>query len=259
MANELQGGGSLPHRLALREAIKTIEASGEYICNNQPLATKNGKKNVRVAQSYLWSQIPLNSNVSSYVFNVIDQQYNVGTQGLLPMERRLKQQDVFFTYKLGFYLLCVSTAAETNYQFTLMTFPSANFYGNAPWGIPIANLMGLWTAGQLNVTVNGDVLTPAWDMGQHLVIPQTQVPPVGINGSPFFDQVNLNEDGYVVVEPNWIINGGNNNIYTVAYPNNYLNITTGSTGGIGNGFQLHLVLKWQGFLAQNVSSIMDAK
>lgn len=238
-----------PHRHAYMEMCKTIEAGGDYVVNSDGRARKENKKNLRAAQSFLWSQIPLSAGSSSYVFNVQDGLFNVGNPGLLPMEKRLKLQDVFFTYALGFYLTCAATGGgNTNYQFELMTFPSANFYGG---GTPnLDTMVGLWTSGVLNVTVNGDTLTPAWDMGQHFYVPQTQVPANPVSGSPYYDQRDLADDGWVVTEPNWIINGGNNNIYTVNYPNTYANINLGTA-------KWNLVMKWQGFLVQNASSIMD--
>ena len=234
------------HRLAYNAAVNTVTRSGEYVVNDEKGARTKGKKNIRLAQSYLWSETQLTGN-SSYVMNVLDNKYNVGSSNLYPMEKRLKQQDVFFTYALGFFILPISPGGGS-FQFQLMTFPSAQFFGSGGSNLP--SLLGLWTAGSLNVTVNGETLTPAWDLGQHLSIPQTQVPANPIAGSIFYDQLDLSQDGLAVVEPNWIVNGGNDNQYIINYPSNYSSI------GLGT-LNYHIVLKWYGFLAQNASSIMD--
>jgi len=242
-------------RKAYLNAVAALQADGQYIVNDTERAIKMGKKNIRVAQSYVCSEINMTANSSSYVLNVIDQQYNVGNNNLLPSERRIKQQDVFFTYALGFYIR--QTNGWQGLSYILQTFPTAATNGPAPSFYPDAStLMGIWTDGTLQVTVNGDVLTPAWDLSQHLCINQSQENPGGVPVTPFYDQVNLGEDGQVITEPNWIINGGNNNIYQITYPNNYGNIFGGVNAG-STSITTSIVMKWYGFLAQNASSIMN--
>jgi len=242
------------HRLAYDVMVRQIEQNGQYIVNNEQKAGQLNKKNIRAAQSYLWSEIPLNPNNSSYQFNVRNGVANLGQPGIVPGENRLKDQDVFFAYGLGFYMRVLSTnMANTAFQNQLFTFPSANFYGS----LQIERMLGLWTEGQLVVKTNGETLTPSWDMGQHLVIPQTQVlaAPGPSSTAPFYDQEDLASDGVVITEPNWIINGGNDNNYTVNYPNNFVSFQLPDP--TTTNWRVSLVMKWQGFLAQNASSIMN--
>ena len=259
----MPGKGLLaPHRLAYEVMKKQIEQDGINVVNNEQLAATQKKKNIRAAQSYLWSEIPLTPGSSTYQFNVKNGVPNIGNAGIVPGEIRLKDQDVFFTYALGFYLrVLVSGSNQTNWQNFLFTFPSAVFGGLTP-GPAVWNqeaLTGLWTEGALSVKTNGEDLTPRWDMGQHLYIPQTQAP-VAV---PFptqsylnwFDEVDLSENGLVVTEPNWIINGGNDNNYTVTYPQNYGSFAVPDP--LTTNWRISLVMKWQGFLAQNASSIMN--
>lgn len=242
-------------RKAYLNAVAALQADGQYIVNNTEQAIKMQKKNIRVAQSYVCSEIIMTPTSSSYVLNVIDQQYNVGNNNLLPSERRIKQQDVFFTYALGFYIR--QTNGWQGLPYILQTFPTAATNGAAPFFYPdVSTLQGIWTDGTLTVTVNGDVLTPAWDLSQHLCINQSQANPGGVPVTPFQDQVNLGEDGQVITEPNWIINGGNNNIYQINYPNNYGNIL-GGVNLASSSISTSIVMKWYGFLAQNASSIMN--
>jgi hypothetical protein len=73
-----------------------------------------------------------------------------------------------------------------------------------------------------------------------------------------FDQINYANDGLIVTEPNWIINGGNNNLYTVTYGNNWAAVIGASSGGNQNStIPLFGIMVWDGWLAQNASSIMD--
>lgn len=248
------------HRQAYKEMIMQIEEGGQYMVNSEIRAKKAGKLNCRAAQSVLWSQQPLVANNSQYLFQVKDGVSNLGNSGgLLPGEVRLKDQDVFFCYAFAFYLLCYnegfSATSPQRLSMTLMTFPSATFVPGAP---DLFALTGLWTMGRLSVKVNGETLTPVWDMGQHYYIPQTQQP-VTWTGAPALDQIDLGDDGFVITEPNWIINGGNDNQYIINYPNNYSVIANALTELLtGSGvYTFHAVCKWQGFLAQNVSSIMN--
>jgi hypothetical protein len=242
-------------RKAYMNAVNAIQSDSNYVCNDEAKSIATGKYNVTVAQSYVWSEIPVNPNNSQYVFNVIDQQYNVGNAALLPAERRVKQQDVFFTYALWFGIR-ISGGGQGSQQ-TLQTFPSAYYQGPSPLFFPdVTTLVALWNTGVLNVTVNGNVLTPAWDLSQHLVINQTETSTQGGPlPDPLYNQVDNGQDGFVVVEPNWIINGANNNIYQVNYPNNYNNIFGGVNAG--TSVTVNLIMRWYGFLAQNVSSIMN--
>lgn len=247
------------HRKAYEEMVRQIMASGDYVVNNQAAASDGKKLNIRAAQSFIWSQIPLNASNSTYLFNVKDGVSNLGNSGgILPGEVRLKDQDVFFTYALGFYLVCYNEALAGlpgRLSGALMTFPCSEFL---PFSADLFALQMLWTMGRLTSKVNGEILTPAWDMGQHFLVPQTQQP-YNWSGNPAWDQIDLSDDGFAIVEPNWIINGGNNNEYSVNYPNNYNNIAASLNQLSSSGSQMtfHLVMKWQGFLAQNVSSIMN--
>lgn len=242
-------------RRAYNQAVKMIEADGTYVVNDTHGSLMTGKNNIRMAQSYVWSEIPMNASTSQYVLNVIDQQYNVGNTNLLPSELRVKQQDVFFSYAIAFYIRPIVPGWQGT-QYNIMTFPSASMQGPLPNFYPDPScLSGIWLSGKLNVSVGGDVLTPAWDLSQHYVVNQTEASTGGVPPNPYYDQVNFAEDGFAITEPNWIINGGNNNIYQVTYPSNYNNIF----GGVNTGstIQVSLIMKLSGFLAQNASSIMN--
>lgn len=252
------------HRAAYRNAINTIEGRvpdektgqmvrqmrdgrpvSKYVVNRE----EQGYKKIKLTRSYLRTEILLTSNLTSYNFALLTNQVAPGSNGINPTEQRLKQQDVFFCHRLGFYIYCAATSGGTTiYRYQLMTFPNPSFYGSS--GLQLEQMMGLWTTGQLQVTVNNDVLTPAWDLLQHMIVNQSMTSAVYQPTSNYFNQNDYTKDGLVVVEPNWVLNGGNDNEYVISYPQSLSSIGLGTS-------QMWLTLKFEGFLAQNCSSIMD--
>lgn len=251
------------HRAAYRNAINTIEGrapnektgvmermmrDGKYVSKYVVNREEPGFKKIKLTRSYLRTEILLNPALTSYNFQLLTNQVAPGSTGVNPTEQRLKQQDVFFCHRLGFYIYCAATAyGNTIYRFQMMTFPNPTLYGS---GLQLEQMMGLWTSGQLQVTVNNDVLTPAWDLLQHMIVNQSMTSAIYQPTSNYFNQNDYTKDGLVVVEPNWVLNGGNDNEYVITYPQSI------STMGIGT-YQFWLTLKFEGFLAQNCSSIMD--
>ncbi len=274
-------GGAAPHREAYRNAIQVLEQvygqNGEpvrmnptthtypagsykkYTVNrppdgNDPTESGGRSKQIRMTQSYLRSDCQLSQNLSTYNFGILDREASTGNNSILPQEQRLKQQDVFFVYDLGFYVYCSATAAaNTTFKYELMTFPNPNFYsGFGAGAINLDQLCALWQAAVLQVQVNNNVLTPNWDIAQHFYVPETQINTTIWPSGNYFNEIDLGRDGRQVVEPNWIINGGNNNQYIINYP---VSLTTLNFGS----FTLYISLIWRGFLAQNCSSLMDNK
>lgn len=235
------------HQNAYKNAVSILEADGQFVVNSKTKASKTGAKNIRVAQSTLVSEIPLNTSITSYQFEWLDNKYNTGSTGLFPNEIRLKQQDVLFAFRVGFYLRCTS-AGGGGFENILFTFPSGLIAGTG--GSTFNKMYGVWTGAKLSITTNGEVITPVVDLGKSLVVPQTQAPVNAISGSMPFDQVDLDNDGWILMEPNPILNGGNDNQWIVSYPSNFSNY------GLGTA-TWHLVMKVEGWLAQNASSIMN--
>lgn len=225
----------------------------KYVVNRE----EPGFKKIKVTRSYLRCEILLQPTLTAYSFAVLQNvsaNNGPGNPGVNPTEQRLKQQDVFFCNRLGFYLyMAVSNGGNTEFRFILVTCPVSTFLSG---GVDPVQMYALWTTGTLQVTVNNDVLTPAWDMLQHMYIPLLQGDPSGGIGPAweYLQPHRPTEDGIVTVEPNWVLNGGNDNEYVVTYPQSL------NTMGISSvTARFYLVLKLEGFLAQNCSSIMDNK
>jgi hypothetical protein len=243
---------------AYMRAKRILEGSGQYIVNDDEKGRSLKKPVIRVAQSNLVSIIPINSASTNYQLNTLANQPNLGNAGILTMEKRLKLQDVFFTSSLGYFLTVLSqtnaAGTYTNIQFQFFCNPVPSLGGVAGVG-DLAALMGIWSLGTLEVKTNGETITPDWWLWNHMVINQTESNFAGAPMNPFWDQQNFPEDGFYVVEPNWILNGGNDNNYTIKYGNTWGNIWAGANAANGNQFAIALV--WDGWLAQNASSIMN--
>ncbi len=235
-------------------AKKMLEGSGQYVVNDDERGRQLQKPVLRVAQSNLVSIIPISAASTNYVFNTLANQPNLGNAGILTLEKRLKLQDVFFTSALGFFLTAFNAGGYTPIHFQMWTNPVPSLGGVAGLGDPAA-LMGIWTTGNLEVKVNGETVTPNWWLWKHMVINQTESNFAGVPINPFWDQQNFAEDGFQVVEPNWILNGGNDNLYTVTYGNDWGQVLGGANAG--NTYQFAIVMVWDGWLAQNASSIMN--
>ena len=234
------------HRMAYANAIATLEKKTDISVN----ADVPGKRRITMTQSFLRTEQDLNPNITNYSFGITVNQPN-SNGAVNPTETRLTLQDVFFAYKVGFYIsLQTSSAGNTSYKNQLMTFPNPQFYGAA--GLDLNLMQGLWTNGKLSLKINNAVITPAWDLKKHLDVPQTQVNTVSWpNTNGFFNEFDGDNYGMCTIEPNWIFNGGSNIDLQINYPDSLTNIGIGNTAK----FRLHLI--FEGFLAQNASSIMD--
>jgi len=239
---------------------RTLEKSGMTV--NDPMQPNT----IRMARSYLRSEIFLNLGSTEFTFPILTNDPSPGSPipTPTPTEVRLKQQDVFFTCELGFFIYCYQTAGGNQlFKYQDMTFPDPNMNGGA-WvgGLGMVQAIALWLTAQLNVQVNNVAVTPIYPLRRHCMVPVGQIiangvflpaqpPSTGLTET--FNQINYDCDGYQEIWPNWILNGGNNNQYTLRYPQPVGNL------GVVAGAQLWLALEWHGFLAQNASSIMSMK
>lgn len=239
---------ALANRLAYANAVAKLESKGNVIVNRKD--NTGQRREIRMTQSFLRTEQNLNQNITNYSFGITNNQPNAsGT--IFPTEQRLTLQDVFFAYKVGFYISMQSTSgANTTYKNQLMTFPNPQFYLSG--GIDLNLMQGLWTNGVLNLKINNEVITPAWDLRKHMDVPVNQLNTIGWpNTDQFFNQFDGDNFGMCTIEPNWIFNGGSNIDLEINYAESLTNI------GIGSAAVMRLHLIFEGFLAQNASSIMD--
>jgi hypothetical protein len=239
-------------RRVYKDAVGLLEENGQYKVNNPIAARKQGRRLLRMASSKIVSVIPLTAADTSYQLNVMNDQPNLGNSGILTQERRLTMQDVFFTSSIGFFLTSLSTAYPP-IHFQWWTFPSPSL-GGILGLLDLSALMGIWS-GNMEVKVNGEVLTPKHLLLDHCVINQTETAFASTPVNPWWDQQNFGEDGYQITDPMWIVNGGNNNEYRVTYGNDWAQVL--GANNAGNTYNFAIALMWDGWLCQNASSIMN--
>lgn len=231
----------------------TLEKAGMKVNTNEAGA-------IRMADSFLRSEIYLNPGQTEFQMPILTNDPSPGSPvpTPTPTERRLLQQDVFFACELGFFIYAYATGGgNQTWRYEDMTFPNPFLIGGIWTNLDQA--VSLWSTPRLNVQVNNVAITPAYQLKKHLYIPEIQtlangdatatVPPITGNLS-VFNPVNYGANGYSQIWPNWILNGGNNNQYTITFPQPI------NALGLNNAAQCWMVLEWRGFLAQNASSIM---
>lgn len=201
----------------------------------------------RLSQGFLRFEIQINANSTDYLFNVLVNQSN-GGQPTYPSEKRLELQDSFFISHMSVFLMMAATGGgDTQYKYYPLTYPSGTFNGSwNPFG-----MYKFW-AGSMSLTVNNNVLCPAWDLYKHLYAPQTQRPdwqgPFPISQFyPFVDQKDGSQDGFYPVEPNWVLVGSKNNQLALSLPENL-----GTDLGLSTVRAVCIV---RGVLAQNSTSV----
>lgn len=156
-------------------------------------------KQFKCTQSFLRLELALSTTVTRYQFQILNQ--TTSTQ--FNTEKRLNLQDSFVISSLGVFLGKPSSSTDTTFE--LDTYGNPTKYTNG------AAMQAIYN-GVLSVTVNNDVILPAWDVTRHFYKPQTQQ--TGAANSPF-DQKRLAEDGFYAVEPNIIAVGSKNTQITI--------------------------------------------
>jgi hypothetical protein len=94
--------------------------------------------------------------------------------------------------------------------------------------------------------VNNNNIVPAWDVARCRVVNNTQGG-VGVNAQTVFpqSQIDLSSDGFYPVEPNIIVGGGKNNVFSLNLPAAISTIQANS----------RIVIIMRGILAQNSTNV----
>lgn len=232
-------------RTAWNKAVEVLHANGMKVRGVDAQTSENSL--VTLTNGYLRTEAVLDPNNTNYNFGILTTEPSTGG-GTQPFatEQRLRMQDVFFAYDYGFYVVCPATAGgNTNFQNQLMTFPNPQFFG--AFGLNLDLFQGIWTQGKMSLEINNNNVIPAWPLKRHMVIPQTQI--LVPSGNIQFNQNDFDDDGLSAMEPNIILNGGNNNQLNINYPISLANMGIGAS-------TFRLVCWFDGFLAQNASTIM---
>lgn len=192
-----------------------------------------------LSQSYLRMEVPLVAGVTNYTFDIL---VNENTNPQYVTQNKLNLQDAFVLSQLGFFLGVPATSATNEAAFPLLTYPNQVSFtaANDVAAQAIYN-------GQMQLTVNQRTIITAWDLNRHYQVNQTQQLVARAASTPFqnIDQVNLDTDGFSVVEPNVVLVGSKKNILQVVLPAGLASVEPNS----------RLICVMRGILAQNVTSV----
>lgn len=153
----------------------------------------------KCTQSFLRLELALSTSQTNYQFQILNQ--TTGSQ--FNTEQRLNLQDSFVVSQMGIFIGKPSGTTDTTFE--LDTYCDTVKYTNAVAMNAIYN-------SQLQITVNNDVIVPAWDVAKHFYRPQTQT--TGAANSPL-NQKRLAEDGFYAIEPNITAIGSKNTVIQV--------------------------------------------
>jgi hypothetical protein len=198
-----------------------------------------------LSQSFLRFEVGLVQGQTSYTFDVLT---NDNTQPInYNTQQKLNLQDSFVCSELGFFLAVPSSNTDT--EFSLLTYPNTT-------QLTAANASKYKTIyqGQMSLNVNQKTIITNWDLSRHYIVPQTQQNMVtgGYAAAalapailPQYDSVNLNNDGFVPVEPNFVLVGSKKNDLKVTLPAGLSAVTANS----------RLVCIMRGIMLQNSTSV----
>lgn len=148
----------------------------------------------KLTQGSLRFEVPLVAGQTLYNFNVLDNQVvNFNT------EDRLKLQDSFVISSI--FIGTAAPSSATDNTFLPDTYANTQKYGaNGP------ALQAWWNAGNLQMSVNNDIIIPKWDLWRHYNASETQQTAALGAGAPM-DQDRGGFDGWYAVEPNVVMIG----------------------------------------------------
>jgi len=174
------------------------------------MLTKYGidAESAKLTQSFLRMEVIVNSTTTNYQLGVINGDM-VNGKPQRQTERRLNQQDVFFVSSLQVLIGVASSETATNFDLVSWNSPLVFTTTNAD------TALNNFYNGIINLTVNGNVIAPAWDLLKHKNVPQTQL--TGATNSPK-DERHYKEAAVCAVEPNWVLQGNQNNLLTIQLP-----------------------------------------
>lgn len=211
---------TLGSRLSFQNAAKAIQRAGKSTAG------------AVLSQSYLRLEVALATNVTQYKFDVLVNE-NASGSSAFPTVNKLNLQDSFYVSQLGVFIMAPSAVGDT--AAPLLTYPNTTILSTANAATQAYTLYNSY----MSLTVNQRVILPYWNLNRHMVINQTQ------QTATLRDQVNLGQDGFYPVEPNFVLSGDKKNDLTVTLPSGLSAIQANS----------RLVIVMNGILAQNVTSV----
>lgn len=171
-----------------------------------------GKSNVRLTQSSIYLTKPINPNVTTYSFDVLETQ----TATLQNDELRVNINDEFYLTTLGLYL--VATASYENPRIgnatssVLLTYAPIENTGTA---LSVEDFY----RGSLQLSVNNVVYLDKWDTAKHKFVPRTQFVNFATPTGASIPSVEYSKNAMFPIEPILQISGAKKNTIQVVLPN----------------------------------------
>lgn len=190
--------------------------------------------------SYLRSEVLLSTSAASYHVPVLINDNQNGTPTV--REQRLSLQDLFVVDSIQITLV---SGASTNGAAKFYSYPNTAIFTTGA-----AQLFNLYN-GYLTIQVNNQNVLPKWSVQDCYFVPQTQQNTNFNVASPTSpaqwaaDQFDAGNNGYVVFEPNLVLNGASNIQASLILP------AAPSTLDANT----YVSIKWSGVLAQNCTSV----
>lgn len=191
-----------------------------------------------LSQFYIRTEIAISSTLTKYPVPVLQNNLQGGVQ--YPTSQLLALQDAFVVAEMGIFLAVPSSATDNSFR--LLTFADPALFTTTNAAASAETLYN----GYLNMMVNNNNIVPAWDIARCRVVNQTQGN-VGVTAQTVFpqSQIDLSSDGFYPVEPNIIVGGGKNNIFSINLPAAISTVQSNS----------RIVVVMRGVLAQNSTSV----
>ena len=187
-------------------------------------------ESARLTQSYLRAEVAASTTQTVYSFPLL---VNKPDATNFNTQQKLNLQDAFVAAEFGLFLAVPASATDT--KFPLLTYGNKTVFATSGAAAAVETVYN----GKLVVTLNNNVIVPAWDVQRCKYVPFTQ------QSATLTDSVDYSNDGFYPVEPNLIISGAGN--YTVQ-------LVLPAAIDVVEANQ-RLILVARGILAQNVTSV----
>ena len=211
--------------------------------------TEIAKGNVRLTQSSLFLTKPINANVTTYNFDVLETQ----TQTLQNDEIRLNLNDEFNITSIGLYLI------GTFQDETGTLSKNTKFFTYAPYQLDVANstrIQNFW-AGTFKIAINNIVYMEKWDTARHEHVTRTQNGDFITPNSATISSQSLAKDSMFDLANIITLSGAKKNDLTITLPSAIANGSFAFTDNTNTQQQIlidRVGCRLFGFLAQNAAS-----
>lgn len=185
-----------------------------------------------LTQSYLRLEAVANTSSTNYAFYPVQGQNNTS----FSTEQKLTLQDSFVTSECAIFWFIPTALTASNSP--LISWPNPNTFAVTNAASSAESLYNSF----LSLAVNKVIIVPAWDTYRSRCVNQTQL--TAATNSPV-DQLSGRDDVFYPTEPNWVIIGSRNNIFSIVMPNAFAAVQTNA----------RIVLYQRGVLAQNTTSV----